>query len=1569
MPISHTLNKAVDNGFRQGSPEGPTKLGFFDRRSNAENVFVLVAHYSFEGGVGTWPRPGNDEDVQNLKNTFDLNRNCRFRDLPSPKKEDLLALLANEQKLKRFFASEDAEPSVFIFIILSHGGSEGKIYTDEIISNVYDSFNTKQLFAKLEKTFANSLRLLFLGPCRGELSSTDNQDTATNYSSKVSFEQKMHNTIIFYSTVETTTAGRNNDKGTWLVQCLCEQLNLMRENESIAHFSTGMQNRIHEWAIKAQPIFLTGKPTEQTMEIKMFPHDRKFFFSALENCRKVVHISGQRQSRIEFNWMNPQTKSVLRGKLAAIFHQGWDRPDIRKLQFALQENLGFETKCVNIDTQSMIQYFLDLKKLSSMDYACFAAFFYAEICEENEQISIYLGVNERKPIGELIYQMLNPEWREKPKLIFLINQKYVVGVNRQRKDISLLNAPPSSGWLIFIIQNKDLLTKLMEIFESKEIKGERSLQECLCDLLIQSNGERGEIIPQAMLVSTLPHSLHFPQNFIKPDFKMNDSRWMHFGKIIEEAVDVENNRIWLLSSLPASGKTTVMSEIALELRRRLCGVKVFNISLLQDVRGLLSNKKVAPSLVTVISSATRVDEEEIEILIKEKRIVLMFDGFDEICPFRRDAVLNLLQKAVDREIPIWISTRPQEEYAIRKKLGSRKKICTATILPLEEKQQIELLKIFSKQDVKKCESLIENFERNGCGDILSNPLHLKMMAQIEDSFSGKDSQNLFNIYEKIVQKKMREALAVYYTEGNMMYEEALENCEKELQLISLSYLNDESVKDLKYPRNGIMTLIDGNIVFVHQTFAEFLAAQNYIECLKEKKCKNDEIPFDLLERQYRQVRKFVEMKIFEQDEETPILRSSLELVLSENLTNKIIIEIIIGENLPTMFSLFENQICFSKNGSKAKFYFEDGYQILKEASSKSEEIALKLLNLSTFESLEFSKINEITKILCGAVKNNFLKLFAALVEKCSTHGLIENCRANDKEMFSAVCNASSKNHHEMLKLVIERGLIDMHGEVGSEALKTAVFNNSVGCVELLIQHGVPTGCLYIDIDGLHPKCFSAENHFDLFYNFGDCPFGLKLDTARALLRTKSEKPEKLAIRLFNYAIKIRNVEVAKFLQQLYRGIERIVFYQGKTALHVAAEIRQEEKHSAALEMCRWLVEEFDLKIGDKNDDGWNALHNAIRSGNLELAKYFLEKDPALIKSVDDSKGHNLLQFACDWRGGKKIVEYIHSRDGDLIKQKTKEGKTALHLAAEKENLDSCVWLVENKVDLGAVDYEGWNAAHYGSKNYSGKGEKILMYLHKKKPELIKQKTILGETVLHIACKNRLNEETIEWLMAQGFHPHYVNEKGWNALHFAASGGKIEKMKFIHEKCPNLIESLTNDGENAMHLMAKSNCDEDELKQLHSLCGKLAKQKTNTNKTVLHYAAQSDRFSKEKFQWLVEEIGLQIESEDNDGWTVVHFTANNYFVFQSLEILEYIKTNNSRLIKKRTRRNETALHIAAMEPNYRAIKWLLKNGVDPDEKNVDGKTALQVAQPKYCEGLKQIFSENCPPHPIGQLSHN
>ncbi|XP_059474430.1 uncharacterized protein LOC132196058 isoform X2 [Neocloeon triangulifer] len=439
MPNSLTLDTTIEHGFSLRSPQEGAKLGFFETEDgveNGENVFVFVVHYDFKGCAGDWPRPGNNKDVENLRETFGEKRSCRFREWSSPRKEDFLTLLANENKLKRYFASEDDAPSVFVLYVLSHGDEDGVIYTDTpYYLNQYETFNTKDVFDSLEHVFSKSLKFIFLGPCRGKVDDkvfNPNDGQLPNKNScRVSFEPKARNLIILYSTVETTAAKRD-DGGTWMVKFSCDQLNEMRKNESVTKFLTGVQNRIHT----ETTMF---RNQGQTPELKMNSQDRKFTFSCLD--KKILASSSRtgtdakgtnpsvesvkfEESRsINFDWWNPISKTVLRGRRAVIFHQGSENNDqIKSLDCALIKNLGFETITAKLNEAGLNHYCNKLENACWDDYGCFAAFTFAEILErEDGDVCIRLDEIEIKSVGDFIHGLLGPKndaWIGKPKLFF-----------------------------------------------------------------------------------------------------------------------------------------------------------------------------------------------------------------------------------------------------------------------------------------------------------------------------------------------------------------------------------------------------------------------------------------------------------------------------------------------------------------------------------------------------------------------------------------------------------------------------------------------------------------------------------------------------------------------------------------------------------------------------------------------------------------------------------------------------------------------------------------------------------------------------------------------------------------------------------------------------------------------------------------------------------------------------------------------------------------------------------------------------------------------------------------------
>ncbi|XP_059476772.1 uncharacterized protein LOC132197479 isoform X2 [Neocloeon triangulifer] len=1558
-------------------------LGYFLNKCGKEqapNVFVLVAHYDFEGSAKPWLREGNDKDVKNLQQTFEA-RNCKFHDL-SPRKDELLALLANKNELKKTFGASDSDPSVFVFIILSHGGQGGKIYTDKKKIDPkpgdceYETFSTKDLFGALENTFPKCLNLLFLGPCRGELltyhvdakPSHTNETELIKYSSKVTVEPNLHNWIIFYSTVD------------------------------------GMQNRIHEWVIK-NPNFVTGRIDEQTMESKFYPQDRFFNFSALQKRDLASSANGGAgdQQAIDFDWMNPQLKSVFRGRLAAIFHyESKKNKKIEGLQSTLVENLGFETKYVPLVEQNVDEYFNELKGKSWSDYGCFAAFFFAKITEQNNEIYIKLNGNKTKPIGKLIHSLLGPhesnDWKGKPKLFILVDVEQPIQLVQDGKpkmpDIEAIvkfrDATPHSGWMVFILRNEGLLDSLFEIFEREEIKGERSLQECLSDLFVC---QERKAQPETMFVTTLPHLLHFRRTFVKPRLKITLDKMIiqnaEYEKLIENAKNLEDNRIWILSGLPGSGKTTVLSEVRLELCRSKSDVRVFKVHLVQDVLNHLSTKIDASSTTAVISLATGVRKEEIDNLVKIKkdRIILMFDGFDEIADAdSRDVVLNFLLQVIELEVPIWISTRSQEKEAIIEKIGASKKVCRATIRSLKKDQQIELMRLKSKiHDDTELKRLLDLFEYHQTSDILSNPLHLTMILELGDSILKNDS--LFTIYDKIFNKKIHGALELEYTKTGQIYKNQYNKCIEEMQDIALKFLiktkpnargnNRKWLKGLRnffwismmtfmarmsfiiniilrpfnlpqdirwrtigdpgeqsraqaikriqaLPRTGILTHHNGLIVFGHRTFAEFLCAQHYVTVLGENNLHT--MPFDLFQDGFRQVRSFVEIKISD-EKKYSIYSKNLTTILSESFTKKNV-SIIIDENLATMLSIVNDHIIGSK---KYQLRSADCVEILKKSCAVNQDFASEVLSVVSVEDVG---LDDVRNMLNSAIKKNFMVLFSNLVDKFTALNSFSGEYCKNVDFRNAVANASEENHHQMLKSLIEHKVLI--AEDGIEALECAVKKNSVESVELLVQLGVPTTCI----------------------KFNEGMDILQLRTVKALLETQTEQGGILAKRIFEHVLKRGSIEVAQYLQGSHRVLETTDFHNSQSALHVAAALGKEFQ-THAVQMCQWL-EKWNMKGRDKDSRGWTSLHYAARAGNLELMKHFLTNDPALIESVNDY-GQTILHFAAMAPFDEEIFQYLHGLDPKMIKKTDESKKTALHVAAHKGNFGWFEWLVENGADLDAFDNKGSNALHRVILAWHGEATKILDYLLLKKPEFFEKKRSDKnlETVSHLAVKVNNNKQKIEWLIEKKLDKHDVDNRGWNYLHLASDLGNIAVLKLIMEKRPQLIQSLTSDGENAMHLLVavdykvkkiKYQLIIDTLKHLHRLNEKLIKQKTLKNKTVVHYAVQRD--NKEILEWLVDLMNLDVDAEDDDGWNTLHFAAASDR--EDYEVMDYLTSKNHELIQKSTKTLETTLHIAAMNRRIKTFTWLIKSGVDPELRNLDGKTALDVAHPDDVEKLRQIL---------------
>ncbi|XP_059488362.1 uncharacterized protein LOC132204110 isoform X2 [Neocloeon triangulifer] len=1589
MVVSITLDAIIETGPTQGYPEKPAKLGCFENGANevaAGNVFVLVVHYDFKDGQDDWPRPGNEKDVENLRKTFAENRNCAFREC-SPKREDLLALLQDEQKLRRFIGTSE-EPDVFFLIVLSHGAADGVIFTDFLRSsdpNDYENFTTNELFKTIEIVFPKCLKSVFLGPCRGQLedrvywpdqaSKPDpkNDLTKNQNSSRVSFEPKMRNLLILYSTVETTKA-RRGETGTWLVKFLCAELNEMRQKTNLTKFLTGIQNRIHLEST-------TFRNDGQTPEFKMFPCDRKFIFQPPESKKteagpstsgtdakgKVGTPVKEKPRSIDFDWWNPKSKKVLRGRRAVIFHYGEENELIRNLDNALTYNLGFETINAKIDKNGLNYYFSQSEK-SWSDFGCFAAFFFAEIAEQEDgQVCIRLNENEKVPIGKLIHRLLGPkngDWIGKPKLFFLVDTKFVAtdsaGVAKPSNLDEFLRATNHCGWLVFTLQNANLLQNFIEVFEKQEIKNTISLQESLANLL--SEHKREEVrASDAMMVSTLPHQLFFPileRNFVEPKFRVEgkgfkSGKEVEWEELLESRKIKEKNGIWLLSSLSGSGKSTVMRELAFELQRQL-KIKVFFVVLLDICCYFSTAKKErrkVPSLASVVSHATGTRELEIQNLIDENKVILMFDGFDEICPFYRDQVLQVFAEAFQEKLPIWISSRPHEKDAILATLG--KEVCKVQIRPLDWRRQIKYLMMISNKSQDDCRRQIDFCRENGLFDILGNPLHLKMIAELTLHDSDyKKGINLYKIYEKIVDTKL--CFALKDLKG-IALEKELNSCEMELRIAAIAFLNNGEINNLINANNGIVTISDGRAHFVHQTFAEFLAAAHFIDCLF---CEDERIPFDISRKEFRQVRKFVDLKISSSGTEKSNLSAKLKKYLENTITKACVEGIFLEERLVNFSSAAANLVTFNPNNANELLNYIFADQILVLASERVENFALCLLENGAYEKLTNPEDCAV-KMLAGAIENNFALLFSKVEEKCAN--LMKLVRNDIKLRETLTLAACRKNHHQVFRLVLEKGIVDSSDqEYLQKAMKVGVRNKSAECVELLIEYGARTA----DLDG-----------FELGY--------LNIKTTEALLKTKDEPILKLASRIFDRSIKRKNAQVAKFLMAKFGDAENAEFEVSSEAL---IDVLEWDDHDSAKMLSRLLVEKRDYLLGEKDKYGRNAFHSAAWRGHVGLVKYFLEKDPELVKTLTE-KGENTMHliftsYYDDSEQNIEMCKILHNLDAEMVRQKAATNETMLHVAAEAGKVNLCKWLVEEiGLEVDAVDDKGYNAMHFAV--YFNRGDvELLEYLHGMNADLVKRKTKTNKTMLHLSVQVG-NPHVCKWLVEKiGLEVDTVDDKGWNAMHFAASNDEIELelLEYLHRLNADLVRQKTKmeetvlhlaakrgkldlcewlvaeagfrevdavdvNGWNAVHFAAYKYVELDLLEYLHGLNADLFQQKTKTGKSVLHLAAGYGRF--DTCKWLVEEAGVEVDAVDENGYNVMHFAAFRQFV--KLELLEYLHAKNPQLIEKKTKYKETALHLASSRSRMGKVEiynWFVKKSINASEENSEGETNLEAAKEKF-----------------------
>jgi ankyrin repeat protein len=241
--------------------------------------------------------------------------------------------------------------------------------------------------------------------------------------------------------------------------------------------------------------------------------------------------------------------------------------------------------------------------------------------------------------------------------------------------------------------------------------------------------------------------------------------------------------------------------------------------------------------------------------------------------------------------------------------------------------------------------------------------------------------------------------------------------------------------------------------------------------------------------------------------------------------------------------------------------------------------------------------------------------------------------------------------------------------------------------------------------------------------------------------------------------KVENHEYFQYLLDKGSRIE-VKDCDEQTALHLAAK-------NGHLNISRTLLESargrhlLELQVNNKR----TPLLLAARYGKSDVFQYLLENG-AYIGAADASE-ETALHLAAE-SGHLSIVQTIIKRDdgGQLLELQNDNDRTPLLLAARYGQFDIFQYLLENKADITAKDWNEETALHLAAEN----GHlSIVKFFLEKHGDFLEQRNVINETPLLLAAE-RGQKEILQYLIEHEANIEACSSHEDTVLHYAVREG-------------------------------------------------------------------------------------------------------------------------------------------------------------------------------------------------------
>lgn len=361
-------------------------------------------------------------------------------------------------------------------------------------------------------------------------------------------------------------------------------------------------------------------------------------------------------------------------------------------------------------------------------------------------------------------------------------------------------------------------------------------------------------------------------------YRQHDSSFpKNYEKVIEE---VKNTKIFVLCGRAGDGKTTTFEFLSQKLKE---SHKNFWVSLikLRNFKDIFSKfvdenvniHNIIEIFCEILNFKTDFEEEIFKNLFFNNKVILLFDGLDEICPKFTDFFFKILKSLkTETQNQIFVSSRHQHMAQLLEIF----EISAAEIKPFEDKDRKALQEGVANSrgltfvDTHNIDDFFSNYSD------LNNPLLISIITELYIDKKIDLNLDYYEIFEKMFEAQKGE----FDEKIDIIDRDCFHNFshKKVHQVLALKFIFwDEIIKDLeivqdweiekknwtaeKIQRFGFV-IVDLNFIekndkysidFIHRTIAEFLVAQFIIESIFDLKRKENvqeiEIIFNLLKYQ------------------------------------------------------------------------------------------------------------------------------------------------------------------------------------------------------------------------------------------------------------------------------------------------------------------------------------------------------------------------------------------------------------------------------------------------------------------------------------------------------------------------------------------------------------------------------------------------------------------------------------------------------------------------------------------------------------------------------------------------